>query len=92
MAQCDVQALMDTAKCFSCLPPGIQKALELQLLCELLNKINNIPTPEDLQEVFVGHYGNVAPPIVPPLNRGIAKDLDEPFPEWDWNPDTQTWQ
>lgn len=92
MAQCDVQALMDTAKCFACLPPGLQKALELQLLCELLDRINNVPTPVDLQEVFPGHYGNVAPPIVPPQNRGIAPDLDEPFEIWIWNPDTQTWQ
>lgn len=91
MAQCDVQALMDTAKCFACLPPGLQKALELQLLCELLERINNIPAAEALQEVFPGHYGGVAPVFVPKANRGLAPDLDAPFQTFVWNPDTQTW-
>ncbi len=36
MAVCDVQALMDEAKCFMCLTPGQMQMLKLQLLCDAL--------------------------------------------------------
>ena len=37
MAQCDVQTLMDEAKCYvSCLTPGQMQIIKLQLLCNLI--------------------------------------------------------
>lgn len=45
-----------------------------------------------LQEVFPGHYGNVAPAFIPPKPHAIGMDLDEPFEEWWWNPDTSAWE
>ena len=89
MAQCNVQSLMDEAACFACLPAGLQQAIELSLLCEIL-AINTSPT--NLQEVFVGHYNNTPPVFVPPQNRGVAYDLDAPFQTFKWNPDTQAWE
>lgn len=87
MALCNVQALMDQAACFACLPPGMQQAIELQLLCEVLGVIN----PANLQEVFPDHYGGVVPTFVPLSNHAIANDLDAPFQIYVWNPETQTW-
>lgn len=37
MATCNVQTLLDSAACFDCLSPGLKRALELQLLCEILS-------------------------------------------------------
>lgn len=37
MAQCDVQTLMNEAKCYvSCLTPGQMQIIKLQLLCNLI--------------------------------------------------------
>lgn len=91
MANCDLETVMTEAKCFSCLTPGMWQALELALLCDLIEKINTI-VENSGQEVFPGHYGGAAPTFVPELNRGMAPDLDAPFVNWAWNPDTQTWQ
>ena len=37
MAQCNVQTLLSNAAAFANLPPGMWDAIELQLLCEILN-------------------------------------------------------
>lgn len=44
------------------------------------------------QEVFPGHYGASAPLFIPPLNRGLAPDLDPPNVLFNWNPDLQQWE
>lgn len=37
MATCNVQTLLNNAKCFACLSPGEWEILELQLLCEIMS-------------------------------------------------------
>lgn len=92
MATCNVQSLLDEASCFACLSPGVLQVIELQLLCEILNQFQGGGGGGIGQEVFVGHYGAAPPVFVAPLNRGIAYDLDAPFPTFKWNPDTQAWE
>lgn len=36
MAECNVQELMEEAKCFMCLSPGQMQMVKLQLLCDAL--------------------------------------------------------
>lgn len=43
------------------------------------------------QQVFSGHYGGVAPLIVPTGIAATADDLDVPNNHWVWNPDTLSW-
>lgn len=51
MAQCDIDALMANAKCFTCLTPGQQDILKLALLCNVIggnivyfSELPNTPT------------------------------------------------
>lgn len=83
---CDPSTLINDARCIdSCIPPGYRMSVLISLACQLLEGGGG-------QEVFVGHYGNVAPVFVAPLNRGVAYDLDAPFQTFKWNPDTQAWE
>ncbi len=92
MATCDVQAVMTEAKCFTCLTPGMWAALELALLCDLIEKINQLVVSGGVQQVFPDHYGASPPTFIPPKAYAVAPDLDAPFVLWVFNPDTQTWQ
>ncbi len=73
MAQCDVQSLMTEAKCFTCLSPGMWQALELALLCDLIEKINNIGTVT--KEIFSGN-GDPNGVITPQVTDAIYRQLD----------------
>ncbi len=66
------------------------QALELALICNLIEKINNIGT--SVQEIFPDHYGASPPTFTPPAPHALAPDLDPPFVLWAYNPDTGTWQ
>lgn len=44
--------------------------------------------------VFTGHYAGGSPTQTPNPNTSgaTAYDLDAPFTEWKWNPDTLAWE
>lgn len=83
---------MREAKCFECLTPGMWQALELALLCDLLEKIQDLIDNAGVQQVFPGHYGAAAPAFTPPKAYAVAPDLDPPNVLWVWNPDTSAWE
>lgn len=45
-----------------------------------------------VQQVFPGHYGGAPPVFTPPKPYAVAPDLDPPFVQWSYNPDTASWQ
>lgn len=50
-----------------------------------------------VQQVFPNHYGGSPPnppnptAFTPPADYAVAPDLDAPFQQFVWNPDTQLW-
>lgn len=64
---------MTEAKCFSCLTPGMWQAIELALLCDLIEKINNIG--EATKEIFSGN-GDPTGVVVPQVTDAIYRQLD----------------
>jgi len=87
---CDSQTLINNALCTDqCIPDGDKMAVLINLACQIVQ--NGGGGGGGGQEVFPAHYGGVPPVFVPDLNRGLAPDLDAPYPTYIWNPDTQTW-
>jgi len=42
-------------------------------------------------QVFNGHYGAGTPGVFPGTSAAVAYNLDAPFQEFKWDPDTATW-
>lgn len=76
MATCDVQTLLTSAACFDCLSPGLKRALELQLLCEILNSGGGGGGSGTVTSVSVatanGFSGTVANPTTTPAITILA--------------------
>lgn len=64
MVNCDPNELMAAAKCFRCIPKGLQRAVQLYLLCQIVKKKNEGPvvaglewTPHNVQALWVDGTG-----------------------------------
>lgn len=84
MATCNVQALMDQAACFACLPAGIQQAIELQLLCEILNSAGGGGL--NGKEIFSGN-GDPTGVVFPAVSDALyyQKDSVPPGVIWEYH-------
>lgn len=84
---------MREAKCFECLTPGMWQAIELALLCDLIERINNLANVTKPQ-VFSGHYNGFQPTTPTPdatVTAALNYDLDAPFQMWRWDSVAQSW-
>lgn len=93
MANCDIQSLLSSAACFLCQPPGVQAALELQLLCEILNAGGGGGGSVQLLSTTAADP-NVAA-IVPANTNAAAEFYQDPsitiFNRWSWSIADQVW-
>lgn len=83
MASCDVNTLMEDAKCFLCLTPDQRSAVLLQLACEILHGGGTGTTCL----VCLDHGETPTDPA--PCDCSIAYNLDAQF--WYWNSLTNAW-
>lgn len=71
MATCNVEALLESGKCFACLSKGQQEIIELQLLCEILGAGGGVGGGG---AGSVGDYGGVEPGFTPTTEPYLAVD------------------
>lgn len=87
---CDPNQLAQDAACISCIPAGIQDAIIISLLCQILtNGAGGIPAANGIQGVSY----TVNPPPAPPNPALFAVAFDPTgnlSTQW-WNIANQTW-
>jgi hypothetical protein len=88
-ATCNIETLKADAcsSKFLCLPPNIQRAVLLQLLCNIAagGGISGVTG------VYSGDYSGVAPAITPSGTGAVSRD-SVTGQVWWWNPDSSTWE